>query len=171
MAFASENSAKSLVTSSSISYARKPAECMLARHTSHTRKRTLTRLLERVLVCNLYDTSLIRDGRDESVVYESDRIVFDTTLDNQVSNTSSVSKGRNVASNLVESESEVLAECTGELTLGLVTNDHDGRVGVDGVLGVRDRTPGGFGDGGVNTTTKTFVGGNDDEEFALGRRL
>ena len=172
MAFASENSARSLVTSSSISYARKPAAKSVCKHnTQRTQECKLTRLLERVLVGNLDDTSLIRDGRNESVVHESDRIVLDTTLDDQVCNASSVRKGRNVASNLVESESEVLAERTGELRLGLVANNHDGRVGIDGVLSVRDRTAGGFRDRGVNTTAETLVGGHDDEEFALGRRL
>lgn len=86
----------------------------------------LTRLLERVLVGNLDDTSLIRDSRNKPVVHDSDRIVLDTALDDQVSNAGSVGKGRNIASNLVESESEVLAKYTSKLTLGLVTNNHDG---------------------------------------------
>jgi len=127
----------------------------------------LTRLLQRILVYYFNDSRLIRDGRDELVVHDNDAVVCSIALHNQVGNACSVSEGGDVTTNLVEGHGQVIGKNTGQLGFGLVTYDHDWRVGIDGLLGVSDGTTGGLGHGGMNTTTETLVGGDDNEKLAL----
>jgi hypothetical protein len=131
-----------------------------------------TALLQGLLTLHFHNSSLIRNSRNKLVVNKHNRVKFDTTLDDKVCNTSSISKGRDVPSNLVEGDAIVGTIFADELTLGLVTNNGDGRVLADFCVGGKKRfgvASEGFtsslGEGGVDTTTKTLVGGDNDEEF------
>lgn len=172
MALAKENSTRSLVASSSFSYALKEANTEMNSHPVRRRKSTHTTLLQSLFTLHLHDSSLIRNGRNELVVNKDNRIELDTTLNNEVCDTSSISKSGNIPADLVESDVIARSLLSDKLTLGLVTNDGNGRVWADFcALGQRRFGVAGEGfasslrDGGVNTTAKTLVGRYNDEEF------
>ena len=127
---------------------------------------TLTALLQSILALDFEDSGFIRKGRHELVVDDDNRVILDTALGDQVCNTSCIGKCGDVTANLVERKTKVLGNGARELTLGLVTDDHDGGLGVDvdivptgkwGINIVREGATCGFGDGGVDTTAKTLV--------------
>jgi len=74
-----------------------------------------TALFQGLLALDLHSSGLIGDSRDKLVVNEDNRVVLDTALCNEVSDASGVSKGGDVASNLVESQVQVLAQCADQL--------------------------------------------------------
>lgn len=109
------------------------------------------------------------------VVDEVDLVELDARLDDLVSNGSSVGESGDVLADLVERESKVLGEDTTKLGLGLLTkNDNSGALGRVGGTGslteLLEFSLGALGDGRVDTTAKTLVGGDNDEELttALG---
>jgi hypothetical protein len=53
---------------------------------------------------------LERESRNELVIYDDNTVILDTRLEDQIRNGSSIGEGRDVTSNLVEGESEVLRE-------------------------------------------------------------
>lgn len=128
--------------------------------------------LEGLLALDLEDGGLVRDGGDELVVDDDDRVPLDAALDDQVGHARGVREGGDVAADLVEGEADVVGDGAGELGLGLVADDHDGGRLVDGGVGegrlglVAEGAAGGFGDGGVDAAAEALVGGDDDEEAA-----
>ena len=74
-----------------------------------------TALLQRLLALNLHNRRLIRNGRDEFVIDDYNRVIFDAALDDEVGDGSSISECGDVTSNLVESHLEVVAQDTVEL--------------------------------------------------------
>lgn len=169
MALARANSERSLVKSSSISYARKPANfATVSIGYSHSSTNVLTRLAERRLWAHLDDRRLVTQRGHKLVVHDRDSVVLNPGGQDKVGNTRSVGERGYVAADLVERKYEVLAQRTGELRLRLVANNHDGRIGVNGRLLVGKGAAGELADGGVNTAAKTLVGGYDEEELALG---
>lgn len=128
--------------------------------------RKRTRLLEQGLGLDLDDSGLVRDGGDELVVHNRDLVVRNARGEDEVGDTGRVRERRDVTANLVEGHDEVLGEQTRELRLRLVTNDHDGGVLRDAAL-LGERTAGSLRHGGVDTTAKTLVGRDDEEQGAL----
>lgn len=119
---------------------------------------------------DLDDVRLERESRDVLVVDQVDLVKLDARLDDLVSNGGGIGKSGDVLANLVEGESKVLGKSTTELSLGLFTeNDDSGTVGRVGVTGrgadLLEFGLGALGDGRVDTTAKTLVGGDDDEEL------
>jgi len=135
-------------------------------------RKTLAILLQSLFSLDLHRSSLVRKRRHKPVVNQHNRIILYPTLHNQIRNTSSIGKRRNVPSNLVKRHDEVFSEDTGKLGFGFVSDNHDGRVCFDsgagkrGFLVVGNGTTRGFGDGRMDTTAETLVGGDDEEEFA-----
>ena len=120
---------------------------------------------------DLDDVGLERERRDVLVVDEVDLVELDARLDDLVGDGGGVGKGGDVLANLVEGEGNVLGERTAELRLGLFTeNDDGGALGRGGVTGsgadLLELGLGALGDGRVDTTAETLVGGDDDEELA-----
>lgn len=103
-----------------------------------------TGLLQLFLVQDLHDSGLVRDGRNELVVDDRNRVILHARLDDKVGNTSSIGERRDITTDLVEGEREVTAKGTGELSLGLIADDHDGRVGGGTGLTTGDDATGGF---------------------------
>ena len=127
-----------------------------------------TALLQSLLALDLHNRSLIRNGRDEFVVDDYNRVVFDAALDDEVGNSSSISKCMDVTSNLVESQLEVVAQDTVELGFDLssiMTMEEASGSTVEslaeaetrGVFGIVHGGAGGLGDGIMDTTTETVV--------------
>lgn len=100
---------------------------------------------------------------------DSDAVVLDIRLDDEVGDTGSVSEGRDVTADLVEGYDEVLGKHAGDLALGLVADNSNGRGGVDVLL--LEGAAGRLCDGGVDTTTHALVRRDDDEELALANVL
>ena len=101
------------------------------RDLNQVRETSLTALLQSLLALDFEDIGFIGKGRHELIVDDDNRVILDTALGDQVCNTSCIGKCGDVTANLVESKTKVLGNGTGELTLGLVTDDHDGGLGVD----------------------------------------
>jgi hypothetical protein len=94
-------------------------------------KLTRTALFQSILALHLHNRGLIGDGRNEPVVHKNNRIEFDATLDNEVCNTSGISKSGNVSADLIESDVVVGVVLSNKLTLGLVADDRNGGVFAD----------------------------------------
>jgi hypothetical protein len=119
--------------------------------------RRRTRSSERAGVSNGQLGSLVTDGRNVFVVDDLDDIPLSSLLLQLVGNGSSFGKSRNFTSDLVESDDEIFLPGTRKLSLGLVSEDGEGGAGV-----FVESTDGGFGNRGVDTSTKTTVGGDGD---------
>ena len=102
---------------------------------------------------------------------KDDTVVLDAGLDNQVSDASSVGESGDVTADLVEGYGEVLAQDTGQLALGLVSDDGNWRRRVDLTTLTGEGAARSLGHGGVNTTAHALVGRDDDEQLALSRGL
>lgn len=94
------------------------------------------------------------------------RVVFRSGLQNQVGNTSGISKRRHLLSNLIDGKDKIVWQSTHNLRLGLVTNHDNWAFGVNIRVGVRNGTADELGKGRVNTTAKTLVRREDDEKLA-----
>jgi len=71
-----------------------------------------TALPQSFLALDLHNRRFIRNGRDKFVVDDYNRVIFDAAPDDEVGNSSSVGECRDVMSNLVESQMEVVAQDT-----------------------------------------------------------
>jgi hypothetical protein len=137
MALAKVNSARSLVTSSSCSYLRKPSTCapvsLTQKLTACSSKRTRT--LENARRVYLLRHCLIRNNREELVVgndrlsplastfrcpsvnstqpRRTHRIILHAALYNQVDDTGRIRKRGHVLANLVDGEDQILAQVAG----------------------------------------------------------
>lgn len=112
-------------------------------------------------------TGFVRDGGEVLVGDDLDDIPFAAVLDNLVGDGGSLAESGNVLADSGEGDFERLGHGTGELSLGLVTDDGEGT----GLLGhfLLDVSR----DGRVDTTTETTVRGDTDVEdlglaFGLG---
>src|SRR6267142_2507619 len=109
MAFASENSARSLVTSSSISYALNPAKWgQRGQSTSNDfRFASPTCFLQHLLIQNFHHGGLVRQRGHEPIVYDGNSVILDTSLYDHIRNPRCVGKGRDITANLIERDSEI----------------------------------------------------------------
>lgn len=112
-------------------------------------------------------TGFVRDGGEVLVGDDLDDIPFAAVLDNLIGDGGSLAESGNVLADSGEGDLERLGHGTGELSLGLVTDDGEGT----GLLGhfLLDVSR----DGRVDTTTETTVRGDTDVEdlglaFGLG---
>ena len=85
-----------------------------------------TCLLQYLLIQDLHDGGLVGYGGDKLIVHNGNGIVFDTTLHDQVRDTSRVRESWDIAANLVERDREIRGKRARELCLGLVTNNYNG---------------------------------------------
>lgn len=120
---------------------------------------------------DLDDVRLEGKSRDVLVVDEVDLVELDAGLDDLVGNGSGIGESGDILANLVEGEGKVLGKSTGELGLGLLTENNDG--GTLGRVSITGRSAdflelglGTLGDGRVDTTAETLVGGDNNEELA-----
>lgn len=112
------------------------------------------------------NTSFVRDGGEVLVGDNLDDIPFTAVLDNLVSDGGSLAESGDVLADSGEGDLERLGHGTGELGLGLVTDDGEGTGLLDHLLLDVSR------DGRVDTTTETTVRGDTDvEDLGLGFRL
>ena len=93
-------------------------------------------------------------------------VVGETGLLNLVGNGEGVGESGDVSTDLVEGEREVGSDSSNELLLGLLSETDDGDLLADtfSVLNVPSSR---LGDGGVDSTTESSVGGDDDVEDLL----
>ena len=153
---ASKNSVRSLVAASSFSYTLRGSKKKKAQHAgSFYKNQICTAFLQSVCTFHLSHSSLIRNGVKEFVVYNNYRVIFHATLRDQIR------KSGDITINFVESELHVEWEGTTELNFWLVTDDHDWST----VILVIDGASGSFRNGGVDTTAKTLVRGDHNEEL------
>jgi len=103
--------------------------------------------------------SFVRDNRVELVVNNVGGIELEFRRLDDINNRSSFLEGRNILTNLVETDGELLADNTTQLSLGLVTENNDIGGGV-----VSDSLASSLGNTRVNTTTKTTIGGRGNEK-------
>lgn len=133
----------------------------------HRKKSLRTRFLERLFILDFHNCPLVGNSGDKLVVNQLENIVFDAGLDDQVCYRSRIGESGDVLADLIEGENQVLGQSAGKLGFGFIADDHDGRVALS-LRFVGDHTTRSLADRGVNTTTKTLVGGDNDEELALG---
>ena len=112
----------------------------------------LTGRLENLLRVNGDGVSFIGNDRLEFVVDNLSSIEFDTFRLDQISNGGSFSEARDILTNLVEGDNEVVTSETTKLGLGLITQNNQIRFRL-----FVDQTAGGLGDTDVNTTAQTTV--------------
>lgn len=98
-------------------------------------------------------------------------VKLDAALDDGVSNGAGISEGGDVLADLVEAEGQVLAERTAKLSLALLAQNN--KLGALGAVGsasgrakLQELSLGTLGDRRVDTTAKTLVRGDNDEELA-----
>lgn len=109
------------------------------------------------------NTSFVRDSGEVLVGDNLDDIPFTAILDNLVRDGGSLAESGNVLADGGEGDLERLGHGTGELGLGLVTDDGEGTGLLNHLLLDVSR------DGRVDTTTKTTVRGDTDiEDLGLG---
>ncbi len=124
---------------------------------------------------DLHNIGLEGKSRNVLVVDEVDLVELDAGLDDLVSNGGGIGEGGDILADLVEGEGKVLGKSTAELGLGLLTENNNGGalrgVGItSGSADLLELGLGALGDGRVDTTAKTLVGRDNDEELttALG---
>lgn len=102
---------------------------------------------------------LVRDGRDVLVVDDLDDVPLSTLRLDLIGDRSGLGKSRDIPSDLVEGDDEIIGPGPGQLGLGLVSEDGDTgfRVGVQG-------SKGGLGHGRVDTTAQASVRGDGNVE-------
>lgn len=133
-----------------------------------------TALLKGFGALNFHNGGFVRKCRHEFVVDKNDGVVFHATFDYEICNTRGIGKGGDIASDLVEGQDEVLGQSTNKLHFGLVANNHDRGVTLNGngrtfgsskrrVGGIADSTARRFRDGRMDTTAETLVGGDNNE--------
>lgn len=96
------------------------------------------------------------------VVQDLDTGILARQQGDLISNRLGIGEGRNVLADVAEAHEDVLGVSTGQLSLGLLTENHD--VGVRVLL---KETAGSLGQTRVDTTTETLVGAGDNEQSLL----
>lgn len=97
-------------------------------------------------------------------------VELDAALDDLVSDGAGIGEGGNILANLVEREGKVVGKGTTKLSLGLLAKNDDSRAlgalcRASGLTKLLELGLGALGDRGVDTTAKTLVGGDNDEEL------
>lgn len=110
----------------------------------------------------LDDLGLVGLSVDKLVVQDLDAGVFLGQQGNLVGDGLRIREGRNVLADTEEAEGDVLGVGTGELGLGLLTDNNDIAVGL-----FEEETASSLGERGVNTTAEALVGRGDDEQSLL----
>lgn len=121
-----------------------------------------TGLGDGLLGVGLNSGGLVALSVDEAVVDDADAAVVLGKQRDLVGNGLGIGEGGDVLADVGEAEEDLLGSETGQLSLGLVTEDNDVGVGV----GVQ-HTASSLGQTRVNTTAETLVGTGHDEESLL----
>jgi hypothetical protein len=116
-----------------------------------------TSFLECILVQDLHKCRFIRKRRYELVIDDDDAIIFCVRSQDKVGYTGGVGERRDISTDLIEGERQVLSNGTRKLSFRLVTNDHNRRIFLHGMFCILQRATGSFGDGGVDTAAEAFV--------------
>src|SRR5712671_2873015 len=107
MAFASENSARSLVTSSSISYALNPAKWGQTGLSTPNYWLQPTCLLQHLIIQNFHHGRFVRQRGYELIVNNSNGVILDTSLHDQIRDPSCVGEGWDITTDLIECDCEI----------------------------------------------------------------
>jgi hypothetical protein len=122
----------------------------------------LTGLGDSLLGISLNGAGLVALSVDELVVDDLNASVVGGQLSNLIGNDLSISESRDVLANVGEAHDELIGVGSGQLSLGLLSEDD--QVGV----GVRLKyTASSLAETGVDTTAKTLVGAGNDEQGLL----
>jgi hypothetical protein len=119
-------------------------------------------LLDSLLGKCLNQRRLVGLSIDEAVVQDLDVGVLSGELDDLVGDSLSVGEGGDTLANTSEGELDSLGAGSGELSLGLLTNEDEVEL-----LALGEESADVSGETRVNTTAKTLVGRADDDEGLL----
>lgn len=122
----------------------------------------LTRVGDGLLGVGLNRDGLVALSIDEVVMHDLDTGVFGGQQGDLVGNGLSISKGRNILGDVGETHDDLVGIGSGQLTLGLLTENDD--IGVGMAL---EKPASGLAQTRVDTTAKTLVGACNDEQSLL----
>lgn len=122
----------------------------------------LTGLGDGLLGVSLNGGSLVALGVDEGVVDDANAGVVLGEESNLVGNGLGIGEGGDVLADIGEAQEDIVGGDTGQLGLGLVTENDDIGVGI----GLQNAASG-LAQTGVDTTAKTLVGAGNDQQSLL----